>query len=252
MSTGTGAVTVASGATFGGSGTIGPASTANGAITVNSGGTIVAGSTSTASGKLTSLSTSGVTLGGGSGYTWKINNGTGTAGTTSGWDELATQGVVFNALGSSSMFTVYVTGTPTNLLPGTKDYIIATAPSFSLASSSSGNGTIPANTILVGSGASSTYSSEFALDTTGFSASASPVVGSSSSFQLEVVSDASSGYDLDIVYSAIALPRARDRHAAAGRRIGADADETPSAPAECAPVAARGCVGRKTGGCRII
>jgi fibronectin-binding autotransporter adhesin len=197
---GAGAVTVSSSATLGGSGTIGSIGTTNGTITIS--GTITAGSDGATSGKLTSLSTAGVTLDGGSGYTWKVNNGTGTAGMTSGWDEIATQGVTFASLGSSSEFTVYVTGTPTNLQSGTKDYIIATAPSFSLASSNSGNGTIPVNTILVGSGASSTYSSEFALDTTGFFASASPAVGSSSSFQLEVVSDATSGDDLDVVYTA--------------------------------------------------
>ena len=201
---GAGAVTVSSGAVLGGNGTIGSTGTTNGTITIS--GTIAAGPDSTTSGKLTSLSTSGVTLDGGSGYTWKINNGTGTGGTSSGWDEVATQGMTFSSLSPSSAFTVYVTGTPTNLQPGTKDYIIATAPSFSLASSSSGNGTIAANTILAGSGASSIYSSEFVLNTSGFSASSSPLVGSSSSFQLEVVTDATSGYDLDIVYSATPEP----------------------------------------------
>lgn len=202
LNSGAGNVTVSSGATLGGNGTIGVASTGNGTITV-SGGNITAGSNSTTSGTLTSLSTNGVTISGGSGYIWKLNNGNGSAGTSSGWDEIATRGLTFSSLSAGGNFTVYITGTPTGLQPGTTTYVIATDPSGPIAVNSigaQGNGTI-----LAGAGVASADSGLFALNTNGFSASASPVVGSSSSFQLELIGDGS-GQDLALVYSATPEP----------------------------------------------
>jgi autotransporter-associated beta strand protein len=207
--TGTGTVTVNAGGTLGGSGFIGTASpsSANAAITVNSGGTIAAGASSSATGLLTSYSTAGVSLGAGSAYTWKINADTsagGAAGGTTGWDQIATQSIALGSSGtplnSNSPFTVNITGAPTfGLGYGTESFPIATAV----------NG-ISLNGAAVSSGTnlSTADSSDFVLNTSGFTPPSS-ASGLTTSWQLEVVGDSGlggSGQDLDLVYSATPEP----------------------------------------------
>jgi hypothetical protein len=206
--TGTGTVNVQSGATLGGSGYIGTSGTSNGAITVNSGGFIAAGPTSTSAtgtGLLTSYSTAGVALAAGSGYTWKINadTSTGTAGGATGWDEIATQSIALGSSGtplnSGSRFTVNITGSPSaGFGYGTQNFPIATAVNgISLNGNPVGN-----NTNL-----STADPSDFVLSTSGFTAPGS-ASGLTTSWQLEVVADASGGsaQDLDLVYNATPEP----------------------------------------------
>ncbi|MFM9024020.1 MAG: autotransporter-associated beta strand repeat-containing protein, partial [Planctomycetaceae bacterium] len=71
----TGAVTVASGATLAGSGTVG------GATTIQSGATLSPGASP---GTLTF--TQGITLSGGGNYNWQVYDAAGVAGSTTGWD----------------------------------------------------------------------------------------------------------------------------------------------------------------------
>jgi fibronectin-binding autotransporter adhesin len=108
------------GGTLGGNGTIGTSRTADGAITVSAGARIAAGASTSAIGTLKSLSTSGITLNGGSGYTWKINNpgipagsttgGSGTPGNT--WDDIAMAALtVSSAGGANASITIAPTGT---------------------------------------------------------------------------------------------------------------------------------------------
>jgi len=207
--TGTGTtVTVQSGGTLGGSGSIGTSGSSNGAITVNSGGTIAAGASTGATGRLTSYSTSGVALGAGSGYTWKINADTthsGTAGGATGWDEIATRSIALGSSGtplsSGSQFTVNITGSPSaGFGAGTQSFPIATA-----VNGISLNGTA----VTSGTNLSTADSSDFVLSTSGFTAPSS-ASGLTSSWQLEVVTDSglggSSGQDLDLVYSATPEP----------------------------------------------
>jgi autotransporter-associated beta strand protein len=195
--TGSGTVVVNGGGTLGGSGSIGTADAVDGAITVNSAGVITAGPNSNTTGLLTSLSTNGLTLNGNAHYLWKINNGAGAGGTSSGWDEIATQGITFASLSSDSPFRIDITGSPTGLVAGTTTYIIATDPAGPIVinESSYGNGTI------LTSGATSSL---FVLNTADFSDSNSPVAGATS-FQLELVGD-SSGQDLVLLYSATPEP----------------------------------------------
>ena len=206
--TGTGAVMV-NGGTLGGSGYIGTSGSSNGAITVNSGGTIAAGASSSATGRLTSYSTTGVAPVAGSGYTWKINadaNDSGTAGGTAGWDEIAAQLISLGSSGaplsSSNKFTVNITGSPsTGFGYGTQLFSIATAVNGVKL-----NGTAVAS----GTNLSTADASDFVLSTSGFTAP-STASGLTSSWQLEVVSDSSlgaSGQDLDLVYSATPEPGA--------------------------------------------
>jgi len=205
--TGTGTVTVQSGATLGGSGYVGTSGSSNGAITVNSGGTIAAGASTSATGLLTSYSSSGVALGAGSAYTWKINadtNHSGTAGGATGWDEIATQSITLGSSGtplnSGSSFTVNITGMPSaGFGAGTQSFPIATAVNgISLNGNPVGN-----NTNL-----STADPSDFVLSTSGFTAPSS-ASGLTTSWQLEVVGDSglgASGQDLDLIYSATPEP----------------------------------------------
>ncbi len=207
--TGTGAVTV-NGGILGGSGFIGTSGSSNGAITVNNGGLIAAGasSSSTATGTLTSLSTSGVTLNAGSGYNWKIQNASGTAGGT-GWDQVATQGIAFGtgtALTSASPFTVYIQGNPTNLAPGSTVFVIATDPVGNIPINGTTYSTASAPVALTGAATPVALSNLFVLNTSGFSDTNSPRVGGSSSFTLELVTDNSGGQDLALAYNAAPEP----------------------------------------------
>jgi len=205
--TGTGTVTVQSGGTLGGNGYIGTSSTSNGTITVNSGGLIAAGASTSATGLLTSYSTSGVALSAGSGYTWKINadTSTGTAGGATGWDEIATQSILLGSgtsLSSSGKFTVNITGSPSSGFGyGTQLFPIATA-----VNGISLNGTA----VTSGTNLSTIDSSDFVLSTSGFTAPSS-ASGLTTSWQLEVVAATGlgpSGQDLDLVYSATPEPGA--------------------------------------------
>ena len=94
-SSATGAVTVASGGTLGGTGTVG------GAVTAQTGGTLSAGD------GVGTLTTSGnVTLNAGSNLNWQITDATGGAGT--GWDMLSIGGVLDIAATSGSPVQVNV------------------------------------------------------------------------------------------------------------------------------------------------
>ena len=93
------AITIASGATLGGAGTVG-------AVTVNSGGFIAPGNSPG------TLTVGDLTLSGGAGYTWEIANATGTAGTD--WDFINVSGNTTITANSGNKFTVYINGTPTN------------------------------------------------------------------------------------------------------------------------------------------
>jgi fibronectin-binding autotransporter adhesin len=92
-STGTGSVTVQTGAKLGGTGTIA------GLTTVNAGGIISAGDAAVTPGKLTiggatTFAQGSGTVGdvnNGATYLWKINSATGGAGNATGWDELVVQ-----------------------------------------------------------------------------------------------------------------------------------------------------------------
>lgn len=101
-STGTGAVLVNAGGTLGGSGTIA------GSVTV-AGGTITAG-TPAATGTLTTNGAHAWTSGT---YAWRINDATGTAG-GSGWDLLRFGSLDVSTI--ASIFTIRISGTPTNFL----------------------------------------------------------------------------------------------------------------------------------------
>jgi autotransporter-associated beta strand protein len=205
--TGTGAVTVNSGAALGGNGTIGSSNTSNGAITINNGGTIEAGpsynANGTGTGLLTSDSTSGVSISGNSTYIWKVNADTthGSAGSSTGWDEIATQGISLGGgtvLSSTNPFTVAITGAPsTGFGAGIQNFVIATAPT----------GNISVNGVAVASSGttnlSATYSGDFVLSTSGFTA---PSPGLTTSWQLEVLSPGSGVQDLDLVYNATPEP----------------------------------------------
>ncbi|NDG71091.1 MAG: hypothetical protein EBY32_07245, partial [Proteobacteria bacterium] len=93
------AITIASGATLGGAGTVG-------AVTVNSGGFIAPGNSPG------TLTVGDLTLNGGGGYSWELANATGTAGT--GWDLINVSGSTTINANSGNKFTVYINGTPTN------------------------------------------------------------------------------------------------------------------------------------------
>ena len=197
-----------SGGTLGGNGYIGTSGLSDGAITVNSGGTIAAGASgnaTTGTGKLTAYSTTGVALGAGSGYTWKINadTSTGTAGGATGWDEIAMQSLSLGSSGtplsSGSPFTVTITGSPSGGFGyGTQLFPIATA-----ANGIALNGTA----VTSGTNLSTADASDFVLTTSGFTAPSS-ASGLATSWQLEVVADSSGGsaQDLDLVYSATPEP----------------------------------------------
>ena len=78
-----GAVTVASGATLAGTGTVG------GATTIQTGATLAPGASPG-----TLSFTSGLTLGGGGNYNWQMLSATGTAGDTSSWDLVTVGGAL--------------------------------------------------------------------------------------------------------------------------------------------------------------
>jgi MYXO-CTERM domain-containing protein len=193
--TGSGSITVAGG-TLGGSGTIGTASTNNGAITVNGGGLIAAGPNSSTTGLLTTLSTNGITFNGGSGYLWKINNGvSGAAGASSGWDEIATQGITFGsgtALSAGSQFTVYISGDSNVTAPGVTSYIIATDPVGPIMINGSAYSTASGPVALTGTGTPGALANLFSLNTGSYA-------GNESSFQLELAADGASGQELVVV-----------------------------------------------------
>lgn len=194
---GSGPIVVNSGGTLGGNGSTGTAGAAATSITINSGGRIAAGPDANITGTLTNLSTSGVTLNGGSGYVWKIDNGAGAGGASSGWDQIATRGITFSSLSSDSPFTIYITGAPAGLALGSTVYVIATDPAGPI---SVNDFTYPDNTVLTAGATSSLFS----LDTSGFSDANSPVFGAAS-FQLALVGDGQ-GQDLALVYNATPEP----------------------------------------------
>jgi autotransporter-associated beta strand protein len=91
----TGAVTVAAGATLGGTGIVG------GATTIQSGATLSPGASPG-----TLSFTQGLTLAAGGNYNWQILNATGTAGATDGWDFLSVGGVLDVASTSADPFKI--------------------------------------------------------------------------------------------------------------------------------------------------
>ncbi|HET6247807.1 MAG TPA: autotransporter-associated beta strand repeat-containing protein [Tepidisphaeraceae bacterium] len=193
--TGIGNIVINANATLGGSGSIGALGAAGGAVTVSGGGLIAAGPGGSTTGMLSLLSNAGVTASGGSGYLWKMSNAAGAAGTSSGWDEIATQGLSFTSLSSSTPFTVHVAGTPSGLSVGTSSFVIATDPAGPISINST---TYPSGSFLTGP--SSVVSNLFAFDTSNFNPG-----GLTSSFQLELVSDGS-GQDLVAVDTVVPEP----------------------------------------------
>jgi fibronectin-binding autotransporter adhesin len=91
----TGAVTVAAGASLGGTGIVG------GATTIQSGATLSPGASPG-----TLSFTQGLTLAAGGNYNWQILNATGTAGATDGWDLLSVGGVLDVASTSADPFKI--------------------------------------------------------------------------------------------------------------------------------------------------
>ena len=90
-----GPVTVSSGATLAGTGTVG------GATTIQAGATLSPGASP---GTLTF--TQGVTLAAGGNYNWQLYNATGTAGASNGWDLISVGGVLNVAATSGSKFNI--------------------------------------------------------------------------------------------------------------------------------------------------
>lgn len=97
-STGTSAITVSPGATLGGSGI------ASG--TVNNSGILMP---TNLSGGSATLTTGGQTWQAGSAYQWSVNNPAGTAGGSSGWDEIVINGSLSDVATSGNPFTIYLT-----------------------------------------------------------------------------------------------------------------------------------------------
>jgi len=85
--------------------------TSIGSTTVNSGGKIAPGASANSVGSLT---VAGLTLNGGGTYTWDMANATGAAGT--GWDQMASSGLLSVGATSGSKFTIAITssGIPSN------------------------------------------------------------------------------------------------------------------------------------------
>jgi autotransporter-associated beta strand protein len=95
------AVTIGSGATLAGSGTVG-------AVTVQSGGFIAPGNSPG------NINVSTLTLGGGGGYTWEVANVAGTAGFD--WDLITVgggSGAATITANATNQFTIYISGNPT-------------------------------------------------------------------------------------------------------------------------------------------
>ncbi len=85
--------------------------TSLGSTTVNSGGKIAPGASANSVGSLT---VAALTLNGGGTYTWDMANATGAAGT--GWDQMASSGLLTVGATSGSKFTIAITssGVPSN------------------------------------------------------------------------------------------------------------------------------------------
>ena len=126
--TGSGTVTVSSGATFGGSGAI--------TGTVDLSGTLAPGATGPGM-----LTTADETWEGGSSYTWEINRagGTGTAGANPGWDQVnITGGLNINA-NSGSPFTINITSLTSGNTPGpVSDFSKTASYTWSIAHTATG------------------------------------------------------------------------------------------------------------------
>jgi fibronectin-binding autotransporter adhesin len=136
---GTGAVTVASGATLAGAGSF------TGALQLN--GTFAPGNSPG------TTSTGSQTWAGGGAYVWEINNGTGVSGTN--WDLLSISGALTINATSGSPFTVNLTSLLADNSPGNViNFNTATNHSYTIATASSG---------ITGFSAS-----DFTLDTAGF------------------------------------------------------------------------------------
>ena len=188
-STGTGVVTVQSGAKLGGTGTI------TGATTVGAGGVISAGDAAVIPGKLSINAPTTFTLGsgavgsGGNGttYLWKINSATGGAGASTGWDELQLQTLA--------------------VAPGTGGTVVTIQPvSFNgstpggMAGFNSGQ-TFRWAVINVPSAGALPPASNFVLDTNALSAFAAANNVPTSSFSILEGPDPSSGNDVFVQFS---------------------------------------------------
>jgi autotransporter-associated beta strand protein len=165
---GTGAVTVAAGATLAGSGSFTGALQLNGTLAPgNSPGTLTAGDT---------------TFAGGGTYQWQLNDAAGSAGTN--WDLLAVNGTLTLSATSANPFTLDLTSL--TLADATGD-----AANFNAASDYSFTFLTTTN------GVSGFLSDAFAIDTTHFT---NPFSGTWS------VSLTNSGHDLSLHYTASAVP----------------------------------------------
>jgi autotransporter-associated beta strand protein len=187
-STGSGLVTVASGATLGGTGQI------RGSIIMD--GTITAGnaSTSGAPGKLTANNAASITtLAGGGAYDVKINNATGTGGTN--WDELVLSGLSVTA-SSASPFTIELYALNISDLAGAvSNFNKAVGDTWTIARISGITRTALSSDLAAG---------DFALNTANFTDN-NPLSSTGGHFSLDAVTDGT-GADLQIMYSATPEP----------------------------------------------
>ncbi|MFN8309029.1 MAG: lamin tail domain-containing protein [Chitinophagales bacterium] len=119
---------------FGGSGTF------NGSVTVAAGATISAAGTNT--GNSTGLLTTGaLTLNSDAIYVWDINNWSGTAGTSNGWDKISSNAAITINATSSNPIVIDITGlTATNNVGVVPNYSISANKTFVIASGTSISG----------------------------------------------------------------------------------------------------------------
>jgi hypothetical protein len=179
-----------------GAGSPGPMIDNSAPIIVTAGATTSVGADTTQTGLLT---TNSQVWDGGATYAWKINDGTGQAGSPDGWDEISMSALSVDSASPTSPITIAMQsldgttpGTPANVEPGnTYDWTIAHSDS---QVSVNGSPQSPANLLDTGL---------FALDTSGFTVDGNAFP--QSDFQLNLVSNAS-GDDLQLIFAAIPEP----------------------------------------------
>jgi hypothetical protein len=139
---------------------------------------------------------------GGGVYMWKINDATGTAGSSQGWDEISTSSLSVSSVSAAKPFTISVeslddgaSGTPADLGAGSPSgihtWVIAQSDSQVTI-----NGTRQSPENLLDTGL-------FALNTSGFTVDGQSVP--SSDFQLNLVA-AGNGDDIDLTFNATPEP----------------------------------------------
>jgi autotransporter-associated beta strand protein len=199
-STGTGLVTLASGATLGGTGQIRGSVTVNGTITAGSSATIGSPGTLTINAPGTTT-----TFAGGGAYSAKISAATGTPGTT--WDEVVMNALSVTATGATgaTQFNIAPVAALTGLSQSTSYAWDIGDISGAAAFNNGLTNAIPTNTNLFGS----STSAPFALSTSGFTATLTGGASagiSPSQFSLELVSDGSGGDYLQLGYTSAPEP----------------------------------------------